>query len=113
VEAGSPPENATDKQNSSIRWRIEWEPSNADVFLTAPGPFVDLVRAAVGSVTGKTAALSTSGGTSDARFIKDYCPVLEFGLVNQTMHKIDERVPTADLVTLTAIYRTVLQRYFS
>jgi succinyl-diaminopimelate desuccinylase len=96
-----------------IRWRIEWEPSNADVFVTTPGPFVDLVRAAVTAVTGKTPALSTSGGTSDARFVKDYCPVLEFGLVNTTMHKIDERVPTADLVVLTAIYRAILERYFS
>ncbi|HWM45415.1 MAG TPA: succinyl-diaminopimelate desuccinylase [Xanthobacteraceae bacterium] len=95
-----------------IRWRIAWEPSNADSFVTAPGPFVDVVRAAVADVTGKTPALSTTGGTSDARFIKNYCPVVEFGLVNQTMHKIDECVPTADLVTLTAIYRRVLERYF-
>ena len=98
---------------NTIRWRIEWEPSNADVFVTAPGAFVDLVRAAVADVTGKSPALSTSGGTSDARFIKDYCPVVEFGLVNTTMHKIDERVPTADLVTLTAIYRRVLEQYFA
>ena len=96
-----------------IRWRIEWEPSNAYVFVTKPGAFVDLVRAAVAEVTGKTPALSTSGGTSDARFIKDYCPVVEFGLVNTTMHKIDERVPTADLVALTAIYRKILERYFA
>jgi succinyl-diaminopimelate desuccinylase len=96
-----------------INWRIEWEPSNADVFVTKPGPFVDLVVAAVADVTGKKPALSTSGGTSDARFVKDYCPVLEFGLVNTTMHGIDERVPTADLVMLTAIYRRVLERYFA
>jgi succinyl-diaminopimelate desuccinylase len=95
-----------------IRWRIVWEPSNADVFLTQPGPFVDLVAGTIKDVTGRTPALSTSGGTSDARFIKDYCPVIEFGLANQTMHKIDERVPTADLVTLTAIYRRILERYF-
>jgi succinyl-diaminopimelate desuccinylase len=95
-----------------IRWRIVWEPSNADVFLTQPGPFVDLVAGTIKDVTGRMPALSTSGGTSDARFIKDYCPVIEFGLANQTMHKIDERVPTADLVTLTAIYRRILERYF-
>jgi len=94
------------------RFRFEWEPSNADVFLTRPGPFVDLVRGAVAEVTGRTPELSTSGGTSDARFIKDYCPVVEFGLVNDTMHKIDERVAAADLVTLTAIYRRILERYF-
>ncbi|HSR78665.1 MAG TPA: succinyl-diaminopimelate desuccinylase, partial [Xanthobacteraceae bacterium] len=88
-------EQRTGAAAGPIRWRIEWEPSNADVFVTKPGAFVDLVRAAVAEVTGKTPALSTSGGTSDARFIKDYCPVVEFGLVNTTMHKIDERVPTA------------------
>ncbi len=96
-----------------IRWRIEWEPSNADVFLTQPGPFVDLVAATIEEVTGRQPELSTSGGTSDARFIKDYGPVIEFGLANQTMHKVDERVPTADLVALTAIYRRILQRYFA
>jgi succinyl-diaminopimelate desuccinylase len=95
-----------------IRWRIEWEPSNADVFLTQPGPFVDLVAATIKEVTGRQPELSTSGGTSDARFIKDYGPVIEFGLANQTMHKVDERVPTADLVALTAIYRRILERYF-
>jgi succinyl-diaminopimelate desuccinylase len=95
-----------------IRWRIEWEPSNADVFLTKPGPFVELVAATVKEVTGRQPELSTSGGTSDARFIKDYGPVIEFGLANQTMHKVDERVPTADLVALTAIYRRILERYF-
>jgi succinyl-diaminopimelate desuccinylase len=98
---------------NKIHWRIEWEPSNADVFVTKPSSFVDLVRAAVAEVTGKSPALSTSGGTSDARFIKDYCPVVEFGLVNTTMHKVDERVPTADLVVLTAIYRNILERYFA
>jgi succinyl-diaminopimelate desuccinylase len=95
-----------------IRWRIEWEPSNADVFLTRPGPFVDLVAATIKEVIGRKPELSTSGGTSDARFIKDYGPVIEFGLANQTMHKVDERVPAADLVALTAIYRRILDRYF-
>src|SRR2546426_230414 len=95
-----------------IRWRIDWEPSNADSFVTKPGPFVDLVSAAIKDLTGKEPKLSTSGGTSDARFIKDYCPVLEFGLVGQTMHQVDERTTIADLATLTAIYRKVLDRYF-
>src|SRR5262249_5987722 len=94
-------------------FRIEWEPSNADVFLTAPGPFVDMVSGAVAEVTGRRPELSTSGGTSDARFIKDYCPVVEFGLVNATMHKFDECVATDDLVALTAIYRGILDRYFA
>jgi succinyl-diaminopimelate desuccinylase len=96
-----------------IRWRIEWEPSNADVFLTQPGPFVELVATTIKEVTGREPELSTSGGTSDARFIKDYGPVIEFGLANQTMHKVDERVPTDDLVALTAIYRRILDRYFA
>jgi succinyl-diaminopimelate desuccinylase len=95
-----------------IRWKIDWEPSNADVFLTAPGAFVDIVRDAISEVTGHKPKLSTSGGTSDARFIKDYCPVIEFGLLSQTMHKVDEHVTTADLIALTAIYRKVLDRYF-
>jgi len=93
-------------------FRIEWEPSNAHVFLTKPGPFVDMVSGAIAAVTGRQPELSTSGGTSDARFIKDYCPVVEFGLVNASMHKIDECVATGDLVTLTAVYRRILDRYF-
>jgi succinyl-diaminopimelate desuccinylase len=96
-----------------IGWRVAWERGNGDVFLAQPGPFVDLVAATVREVTGRMPELSTSGGTSDARFIKDYCPVIEFGLANQTMHKVDERVPTADLVALTAIYRRILERYFA
>jgi succinyl-diaminopimelate desuccinylase len=94
-------------------FRFEWEPSNADVFLTRPDSFVDLVSGAIAEMTGRPPELSTSGGTSDARFIKDYCPVVEFGLVNATMHKIDECVETADLVALTAIYRRILDRYFA
>jgi succinyl-diaminopimelate desuccinylase len=97
---------------NSVRWRIEWEPSNADVFYTEPSPFTDVVIGAVAEVTGRKPALSTSGGTSDARFIKDYCPVVEFGLVGTTMHATDERVPVADLQTLTRVYRTLLDRYF-
>jgi succinyl-diaminopimelate desuccinylase len=94
-------------------FRIAWEPSNADVFVTKPGPFVDMVSDAIAEVTGRQPELSTSGGTSDARFIKDYCPVVEFGLVNATMHKIDECVATADLVALTAVYRRIIDRYFN
>ncbi|MEA2931048.1 MAG: succinyl-diaminopimelate desuccinylase [Hyphomicrobiales bacterium] len=97
---------------NSVRWSIDWEPSNADVFLTAPGRFVDLVSKAIAEVTGITPKLSTTGGTSDARFIKDYCPVIEFGLLSREMHKTDEHVATADLVALTAIYRQILERYF-
>ena len=72
-----------------IRARIVWEPSNANVFVTKPGAFTDLAVAAIEEVTGRKPELSTSGGTSDARFIAGYCPVIEFGLVGQTMHQID------------------------
>ena len=95
------------------RARIVWEPSNADVFVTKPGAFTDLVVAAIEEVTGRKPELNTGGGTSDARFIKRYCPVIEFGLVGQTMHQIDERTPVADLEKLTKIYRGVLDRYFA
>src|SRR5262247_138331 len=104
---------AAEAAHARVRWHIEWEPSNADSFVTKPGPFVDLVSGAIKDVTGKEPELSTTGGTSDARFIKDYCPVLEFGLVGQTMHQVDERTAVADLATLTAVYRKILDRYFA
>jgi succinyl-diaminopimelate desuccinylase len=94
-----------------VHFSFDWQPSNADVFITKPGPFTDLAIAAIAEVTGRKPKLSTSGGTSDARFIKDYCPVLEFGLVGQTMHQVDECVPVADLVTLTAVNRRIIDRY--
>ncbi|MGY4305571.1 succinyl-diaminopimelate desuccinylase [Bradyrhizobium sp. USDA 4369] len=96
-----------------IRARIDWLPSNSKVFLTKPGPFTDLAVAAIESVTGRKPELSTTGGTSDARFIASYCPVIEFGLVGQTMHQIDERASVADIATLTKIYRGILDRYFA
>ena len=96
-----------------IRARIVWEQSNSNVFVTKPGAFTDLAIAAIEQVTGRRPELSTSGGTSDARFIASYCPVVEFGLVGQTMHQIDERTPVADLEKLTKIYRGVLDRYFA
>jgi succinyl-diaminopimelate desuccinylase len=96
-----------------VHFSLEWQPSNADVFVTKPGPFTDLAVAAIAEVTGRKPELSTGGGTSDARFIKDYCPVLEFGLVGQTMHAVDERTPVADLKTLTAIYRRIIEKYFA
>ncbi len=95
-----------------IRARIAWEPSNSNVFVTKPGAFTDLAVAAIEQVTGRKPELSTSGGTSDARFIASYCPVIEFGLVGQTMHQIDERTPVSDLEKLTSVYRGILERYF-
>lgn len=95
-----------------IRARIVWEPSNSNVFVTKPGPFTDLAVSAIEEVTGRKPELSTSGGTSDARFISSYCPVIEFGLVGQTMHQVNERVPVKDLEKLTQVYRGILARYF-
>jgi succinyl-diaminopimelate desuccinylase len=82
-------------------------------FLTPPGPLSDLVANAVEAETGLRPALSTSGGTSDARFIKDYCPVIEFGLVGQTMHKVDEHVSVDHIRQLKAIYGRILRDYFA
>ena len=96
-----------------IRFSFEWEPSNADVFVVEPGPFTGMVADAVKEVTGHQPTLSTTGGTSDARFTKNYCSVVEFGLVGQTMHAIDERVPVSELRALTQIYRLILDRYFA
>ena len=84
-----------------------------DSFLTPPGPFSDLLADVIEQVTGVTPELSTSGGTSDARFIKDYCPVAEFGLTSQTMHKTDEQVALEDIAALTEIYEAVLEGYFA
>lgn len=83
-----------------------------DVFLTKPGPLVSTLKDAVKSVTGRTPALTTGGGTSDARFIKDICPVVEFGLVNATIHQVDEHTSLSDLETLTTIYERFIANYF-
>jgi len=82
-------------------------------FVTPPGPLSELVTGAIKSVTGLTPELSTTGGTSDARFIKDHCPVIEFGLIGQTMHKVDENVAIRDIAQLSAIYEHILDRYFA
>jgi succinyl-diaminopimelate desuccinylase len=103
----------TKAAGNRIRARIVWEPSNSNVFVTTPGAFTDLAVAAIEQVTGRKPKLSTSGGTSDARFISRYCPVIEFGLVGQTMHQIDERTPVSDLEKLTKIYRGLLDGYFA
>jgi succinyl-diaminopimelate desuccinylase len=96
-----------------IAFAFDWQPSNAGVFVTQPGPFTDTVIDAIAKVTGRKPHLSTTGGTSDARFITALCPVVEFGLVGQTMHQVDERVPIADLRALTTIYRNIVDKYFA
>jgi len=95
------------------RTTLTFEPTNAVAFLTRPGPFTDLVSAAVENVTGRRPELSTGGGTSDARFIKNACPVIELGLVNATIHAVDERVPLDDLERLSLIYQRAMERYFA
>ena len=94
------------------RYEIVWVERPSHVFLTRNNGLIASLSGAVEEVTGHTPSLSTTGGTSDARFIKDYCPVVEFGLVGQTMHMVDERVALADLEVLTQIYRTFLSRWF-
>ena len=92
-------------------WQADWRVS-AEPFVTPAGPLTDLMQAAITEVTGKNAELSTNGGTSDARFITHLCPVAEFGLVGQTMHKVDEHVSIDDIDQLTAIYLVMLTRFF-
>lgn len=105
-------ERLTKAAGNRIRAHIDWLQSNSNVFLTKPGPFTDLIIAAIEEITGRKPELSTTGGTSDARFIASYCPVVEFGLVGQTMHQVDERAALADIEQLTKIYREILDRYF-
>ena len=100
------------KGSRDIRYDVRFS-GTGDVFLTRPGPLVDTMVAAVRAETGRTPALTTGGGTSDARFIKDACPVIEFGLVNASIHQIDEHVPVADLETLTRIYQRFIRGYFA
>lgn len=94
------------------RYRLDWEPAS-ESYRTKHGPFVDLVIKAVADVAKVKTEISTSGGTSDARFIKNYCPVIDLGLVGTTMHQIDEHAPVADLKKLAKIYRAILEQYFA
>ena len=86
---------------------------SGEAFVTPPGRLSTIIAESVAAVTGMTPTLSTTGGTSDARFIKDHCPVAEFGLLSRTMHRTDECVPVESLEQLTDIYLGILQRYFS
>lgn len=94
------------------RYEAVFPRTNAVSFITRPGPFVDMVAGAVKAETGISPALSTTGGTSDARFIKDYCPVVEFGTVGRTMHQVNESVATADIEGVCRITRRILGQYF-
>lgn len=86
---------------------------SGDSFLTPPGPLSDIVASAVEAETGLRPEMSTSGGTSDARFVKDHCPVVEFGLVGKTMHQVDERVEIAQIGQLKSIYARIIRDYFA
>ena len=102
--------NATLGGNGTVEYSVQ---VSGESFYTPPGPLSDLVAGAVRDVAGVETELSTTGGTSDARFIRSYCPVLEFGLVGESMHKVDEKSAVADLKTLARVYETVLDRYFA
>ena len=99
-------------ESVGTKFTLEFEPCNAPAFLTTPDAFTKLVTDAVERKTGRRPTLSTSGGTSDARFIRAYCPVLEFGIVGATAHMVDEHVAIADIEALTEIYATILEDYF-
>lgn len=100
-------------KDEPARYQIAWKDNPSHVFLTRDDTLTGTMSRAVEAVTGRTAELSTSGGTSDARYIKDFCPVVEFGLVGKTMHMVDEHVALADLETLTQIYEKMIEDWFS
>ena len=104
--------DATLSARLPIRWRLAEEPASPDAFLTHDPDLIRIVSDAIEKVTGLRPALSTGGGTSDARFIKDYCPVVEFGPVGATMHQIDERVPLAEIEQAALVYEAFLDVYF-
>jgi succinyl-diaminopimelate desuccinylase len=97
---------------SPVRWRLLPEPPSSDVFLTRDDALIRLVSDAVQKVTGRRPSLSTGGGTSDARFIKNYCPVVELGPVGTTMHQVNERIPLADVEETADLYEEILAAFF-
>jgi succinyl-diaminopimelate desuccinylase len=86
---------------------------SGESFVTPPGALSDLIAKSVQAETGITPEMSTTGGTSDARFVKDHCPVVEFGLVGKTMHQVDENVPVEQITQLKSIYTRILKDYFA
>ena len=99
-------------RDAPAKFEVEWIGRVSPVFLTRDNRLIGTLSGAIETVTGRQVELSTNGGTSDARFIKDYCPVVDFGLVGKTMHQIDERVALTDLETLTKIYQRFLESWF-
>lgn len=100
-------------RDNPIQFELVWKGVPCQVFLTHDEKLIHTLSASIAAVTGRTPELSTTGGTSDARFIKSYCPVVEFGLVGQTMHMVDERVAVTDLELLTQIYLRFLEDWFA
>jgi succinyl-diaminopimelate desuccinylase len=99
---------------TGFKGRISVVPQiSGEAFLTAPGPFTEVVAAAVEDAAGRAPELSTTGGTSDARFIRALCPVVELGLVGKTMHAVDERAPVAEIRLLQQVYEALIRRYFA
>lgn len=86
---------------------------SGDSFLTPKGDLSELIEQGIKEITGKTVKFSTTGGTSDARFIKNYCPVIEFGLINKTIHKVNECVKVSDIILLKDIYLSIIRKFFS
>lgn len=95
-----------------VRYSVDFDARSSPSFLTRDDALIEALSDAVKQATGQTPALSTTGGTSDARFIKDYCPVVEFGLVGKTMHMVDERVALSDLESLTVVYEKFIEGWF-
>ena len=112
LEAGAKSAQIRKGKDKPVDYNIEWIGRVSPVFLTKDDTLIGTLSGAIKKVTNKTPELSTGGGTSDARFIKDYCPVVEFGLVGQTMHQVDERTALSDLDKLTAVYLSFLENYF-
>ncbi|ATU92928.1 succinyl-diaminopimelate desuccinylase [Phyllobacterium zundukense] len=100
-------------KKTPVNYELIWRHRPSHVFFTHDEKLIGTLTSSVEAVTGNRPQLSTSGGTSDARFIKDYCPVVEFGLVGKTMHMVDERVALADLETLTQIYERFIADFFA
>lgn len=112
LEEGAKSAKIRNGKDAPVDFEIEWIGRVSHVFLTKDDTLISTLSEAIKNVTGKTPELSTGGGTSDARFIKDYCPVVEFGLVGQTMHQVDERTAISDVDKLTDVYQNFLENYF-
>lgn len=112
LEEGAKSAKIRNGKDTPVDFEIEWIGRVSHVFLTKDDTLISTLSEAIKNVTGKTPELSTGGGTSDARFIKDYCPVVEFGLVGQTMHQVDERTAISDVDKLTDVYQNFLENYF-